>query len=106
MIQGFEKEEAHLKHGNPADDVEEVLDVLRLVKAGKTYREAAAELGISLGKVQRLLKKAEERNITLESEDSVSPVSPVSGSIQPIQAIQDPELDLLDHYEEDLSYGV
>ena len=106
VIQGFEKEEAHLKHGNPADDVEEVLDVLRLVKAGKTYREAAAELGISLGKVQRLLKKAEERNITLESEDSVSPVSPVSGSIQPIQAIQDPELDLLDHYEEDLSYGV
>lgn len=106
VIQGFEKEEAHLKHGNPADDVDEVLEVLRLVKAGKTYREAAAELGISLGKVQRLLKKAEERNITLESEDSVSLVSPVSGSIQPIQAIQDPELDLSDHYEEDLPYDV
>lgn len=106
VIQGFEKEEAHLKHGNPADDVDEVLEVLRLVKAGKTYREAAAELGISLGKVQRLLKKAEERNITLESEDSVSLVSPVSGSIQPIQPIQDPELDLSDHYEEDLPYDV
>ncbi len=103
VIQGFEKEEAHLKHGNPADDVDEVLEVLRLVKAGKTYREAAAELGISLGKVQRLLKKAEERNITLESEDSVSLVSPVSGSIQPIQ---DLELDLSDHYEEDLPYDV
>lgn len=106
VIQGFEKEEAHLKHGNPADDVDEVLEVLRLVKAGKTYREAAAELGISLGKVQRLLKKAEERNITLESEDSVSVVSPVSGSIQAIQPIQDPELDLSDHYEEDLPYDV
>lgn len=105
-IRGCEKEYDHLKHGDPSEDIEEILDVLRLRKAGKSLRAIAKELGISLGKVQRRLDKAEEKNITLpedEGKDGASPVhseqskppalsvSPVSIIPLPIRSIRDTE---------------
>ena len=93
---GHAREEEHLKHGNPADDMDEILAILKLKAAGKSLREIAETLEISLGKVQRRLKKAKEQNITLESigNTDVSNVSPVLDTIQPIQSIQEDEQDL------------
>ena len=89
-VQGYEKEEEHLKHGNPADDMDEILDIIRLQKTGKSFREIAKILGISLGKVQRRIQKAKDENITLEDfpDDDVSTVSEDANAIQPIQSIQ------------------
>ena len=88
-IQGFSKEEEHLMHGDPSDDTEEILDVLRLQKQGKSYRDIAKTLEMSLGKVQRRLETAQLRGITLEAFESptVSPVSNVSEDESPIQPI-------------------
>lgn len=88
-VQGYAKEEEHLKFGNPSDDLEEIYDILRLQKQGKSLRDIAKTLDISLGKVQRRLKKAQDEGISLPDEESgdVSPVSNVSedeSSIQPI----------------------
>ena len=76
-IRGCEKEYDHLKQGDPSEDIEEILDILRLKKAGKSLREIAKELGISLGKVQRRLEKAKEKNITLPDDDGKDEASPV-----------------------------
>jgi hypothetical protein len=86
-FKGFGHEQEHLKQGNPADDLEEIIAILKLQAEGKSQREIAETLEISLGKVQRRLKKAKEQNITLDSVESKaeSPVSPVSDTIQPIQ---------------------
>ena len=98
---GVEKEYKLLKQGGPSEDMDEILNILRLQKQGKSQRTIADELGMSPAKVQRRLKKAEDENITLPDNDSennpdgesavpsVSPVSPVSEAIQPIQPIHD-----------------
>ena len=90
-FRGHGNEHDHLKQGNPAEDLDEIYSVLRLQAEGHSQREIADILEISLGKVQRRLKKAKEKNITLPSEDrtSVSPVSDVSAPIQPSQPIQE-----------------
>ena len=90
-LHGFAREEEHLQSGNPADDLEEIHDILLLRKQGKSLREVAKILGISLGKVQRRLERAKEKNVTLQSEDgnAVSPVSSVSDNGNPIRPIHD-----------------
>lgn len=86
-FKGHGNENDHLKHGNPAEDLDEIYAILRLQKQGMSQREIAKTLEISLGKVQRRLEKAREKNITLPDDDAAadSNVSPVSEPIQPIQ---------------------
>lgn len=90
-VHGYAKEEAHLNHGDPADDTDEILDILRLQKSGNSLREIAKALDISLGKVQRRLMTAQEKGITLDDypDPDVSPVSGVSGDQSAIQPIHD-----------------
>lgn len=85
-IHGYAKESEHLRLGDPADDIDEILDILRLKRDGKSYREIGKILGISLGKVQRRLETAEKKNITLEAYDTpnVSDVSDDPKTIRPI----------------------
>ena len=54
---GYATEKEHLREPSDNDRAEESAAIKRLVSEGKTYRSIAAELGISLGKVQRALKK-------------------------------------------------
>lgn len=58
---------------------------------GKSLREIAKVLDISLGKVQRRLEKAKAQNITLDNfpDEDVSDVSNVSEDEKPIQPIHD-----------------
>jgi len=87
---GHGKEEDHLKGRESSDDTEDILNILRLQKEGNSLRDIAKKLELSLGKVQRLLKKAKEENITLEQfeKPAVSEcitVSETTDAIQPIQ---------------------
>lgn len=47
----------HLKEPSDKDSMEEIATIKQMVSEGKSYRFIASELGISLGKVQRALKK-------------------------------------------------
>ena len=86
-FQGHANENDHLKHGNPAEDLDEIYACLRLQKQGMSQREIAKALEISPSKVQRRLEKAREKGITLPDDDQApaSDASPVSEPIQPIQ---------------------
>ena len=88
-LQDYGKEEDHLKNGDSSEDLEEIEDILKLQAQDKSLRDIARILGISLGKVQRRLKKAKDENITLDDFkiDTVSPVSDVSDAIQTIHPI-------------------
>ena len=68
-IQGYDKEENHLKNREAADDYDEIIQILKLQQDGKSLREIAKILEMSLGKVQRRLKKAKDNNITLDEAD-------------------------------------
>lgn len=94
---GYDTEYNHLSTKDPSESIGEIEDILRLEAEGKSRRDIAKTLGMSLGKVQRRLKKAKEQNITLadfktdKESETVSPVSDVSDAIQtihPIQSIQ------------------
>ena len=89
-VQGYANEFDHLKQGKPSEDYDEIQDILKLQHQGKSLREIAKILGISLGKVQRRLDKAKELGITLDEgdDDDVSTVSENANAIQPIQSIQ------------------
>ena len=86
-FRGYGKEDDHLKGREAQDDTEDILSILRLQKDGKSFREIAKSLDLSLGKVQRLLKKAKEEGITLEKYESqdVSERIGVSDSQEAIQ---------------------
>lgn len=90
-LQGYDTESAHLKNAEAADDLQDIKDILELQAQGKSLRDIAKCLNISLAKVQRRLKKAKDNNITLDSfkETDVSPVSDVSTEIQTIHPIQE-----------------
>ncbi len=97
--QGFDQESNHLKNAEPDDGLQYIEDILQLKAQGKSLRDIGKTLGISLGKVQRKLKKAKEQNLTLESfgtkdEKPVSDVSTVSPPIQTIHPIHDPDIRL------------
>jgi hypothetical protein len=55
--QGYSTEREHLKELSDKDANGLVEKVKELISQGKTYRQVASDLGISLAKVQRLLKK-------------------------------------------------
>lgn len=94
-LQDYGKEEDHLKNGDSSEDLEEIEDILKLQAQDKSLRDIARILGISLGKVQRRLKKAKDENITLDDFkiDTVSPVSDVSDAIQTIHPIHPIHID-------------
>ncbi len=75
-LQGYAKEYEHLKNRESSDDYDEIQDILRLQKEGKTIRQIAEELEMASTTVYRRLKKAEKENIKLE-EPSDKPVPPV-----------------------------
>lgn len=54
---GYATEKEHLKEPSDKDSTEEIATIKQMVSEGKSYRFIASELGISLGKVQRALKK-------------------------------------------------
>lgn len=89
-VQGYAKEEEHLKNRDISDDYDEIQEVLRLQKEGKTIRQIAEELCMASTTVYRRLKKAEKENIQLEepSEESVPPVPSVPHAEQVEQAEQ------------------
>ena len=86
----YGREGDHLKIPSKDYETEEIQDILKLQHQGKSLREIAKDLDMSLGMVQRRLKKAAALNITYQPEEgedaaTVSDVSPVSEAIQPIQ---------------------
>ena len=101
-VQGYAREDDHLRNRESSDNVEEILSILRLRKDGKSLREIARTLEMSLGMVQRRLRTAEEQNITLQedSDSSVSDCIGVSDAIQPIHPIH-PDTARLPFKEED-----
>ena len=86
-FQDYGKEDDHLKSREGSDDVEEIMEILQLQKDGKTLRDIAKILEMSLGKVQRRLKKAKDNNITLD-DNAETPVSGCIGVSETTQAIQ------------------
>ena len=78
-LQGFAKEDEHLKNRESSDDYDEIQEILRLKKDGKTIREIAKDLDMASTTVYRRLKKAEKEGITLDepSDESVPPVPSV-----------------------------
>ncbi len=78
-IQGYAKEEEHLKNRDSSDDYEEIITILKMQKDGKTVREIAELMDMAKSTVQRRLDKAKACNITIpeESSESVPPVPSV-----------------------------
>lgn len=79
-IQGYAREEEHLKNREGSDDYDEIIEVLKLQRDGKTVREIAEALDMSKSTVQRRLDKAKKCNITIpedEQNESVPDVPPV-----------------------------
>jgi len=78
-LQGYAKEEEHLKNRDNSDDYEEIIEILKMQKEGKTVREIAELKDMSKSTVQRRLDKAKACNITIpeESSESVPPVPSV-----------------------------
>ena len=78
-IQGYAKEEDHLKNREGSDDYDEIVEILKLQRDGKTVREIAELLDMAKSTVQRRLDKAKKCNITIPepNEDSVPPVPSV-----------------------------
>ena len=90
-IHEYGRDGEHLKTPSKDFELEEIQDILKLQAQGKSLRAIAKELDMSLGMVQRRLKKAAILNITYKPEEDVttvgeSPVSPESTPVQPIQS--------------------
>lgn len=79
-IVGYAKEDEHLKNREGSDDYDEIIEILKLQRDGKTVREIAKILDMARSTVQRRLDKARKNNITIpeESKDSVPDVPSVS----------------------------
>ncbi len=75
-IQGYGKEAEHLKNHDSSDDYDEIIEILKLQKEGKSVREIAQFLGMASTTVFRRIKKAKENNITIP-EENVPSVPPV-----------------------------
>lgn len=90
-IREYGRDGEHLKTPSKDFELEEIQDILKLQAQGKFLRAIAKELDMSLGMVQRRLKKAALLNITYKPEEDIttvgeSPVSPESTPVQPIQS--------------------
>ena len=78
-LQGYAKEDEHLKNRDSGDDYDEIIGILKLQRGGKTVREIAEILDMSKSSVQRRLDTAKKNNITIPEEkiDAVPPVPSV-----------------------------
>lgn len=79
-IQGYAREDEHLKNREGSDDYDEIIEVLKLQRDGKSVREIAEALDMSKSTVQRRLDKAKKCNITIPEDvqsESVPNVPPV-----------------------------
>ncbi len=86
-IQGYANEYDHLRTRDAAaDDYDEIIEILRLQRDGKSVREIASALDMSSTTVFRRLKKAKEKNITIPADTS----GPVP-SVPPIPLAERPE---------------
>lgn len=96
-IQGYARENEHLKNREGGDDYDEIIEVLKLQRDGKSVREIAEALDMSKSTVQRRLDKAKKCNITVpedEQSESVPNVPPVPRMGQPGQMGQEVEVRL------------
>lgn len=96
-IQGYAREDEHLKNREGSDDYDEIIEVLKLQRDGKSVREIAEALDMSKSTVQRRLDKAKKCNITVpeeEQSESVPAVPPVPRMGQPGQMGQEVEVRL------------
>ncbi len=64
-LQGYAKEDDHLKNREGSDDYDEIIEILKLQRDGKTVRDIAEALDMSKSTVQRRLDKAKACNITI-----------------------------------------
>lgn len=81
-IQGYAKEDDHLKNRDSSEDYDEIITILKLQRDGKTVREIAEMMDMAKSTVQRRLTKAKDCNITIPEEKaeavpSVPSVPPV-----------------------------
>ena len=78
-LQGYAKEDDHLKNRDSGDDYDEIIGILKLQRDGKTVREIAEILDMSKSSVQRRLDTAKKNNIVIPEEkiDAVPPVPSV-----------------------------
>lgn len=72
----YGKEGDHLKIPSKDYEMEEIQDILKLQSQGKSLREIAKDLDMSLGMVQRRLKKATLLNITYIPAEEPEPEAP------------------------------
>lgn len=95
-LQGYAKEDDHLKNRDSGDDYDEIIGILKLQREGKTVREIAEILDMSKSSVQRRLDIAKKNNITIPEEktDSVPPVPSVPRVGQAVQPGQELNLRL------------
>lgn len=68
-IQGYAHESDHLRSRDAADDYDEIIEILKLQRDGKSVREIASALDMASTTVFRRLKKAKENNITIPAEN-------------------------------------
>lgn len=78
-IQGYAREDEHLKNREGTDDYDEIIEILKLQRDGKSVREIAELLDMASTTVFRRIKKAKDTNITIpeENAETVPPVPPV-----------------------------
>ena len=95
-LQGYAKEDDHLKNRDSGNDYDEIIGILKLQRDGKTVREIAEILDMSKSSVQRRLDTAKKNNITIPEEktDSVPPVPSVPRVGQAVQPGQELNLRL------------
>ena len=95
-LQGYGKEEDHLKNRESGDDYDEIIGVLKLQREGKSIRQIAEVLGVSKNYVHRRLTTAKKNNITIpeEKKENVPPVPSVPHVGQAGQMGQDLNLKL------------
>jgi len=88
--QGYAKEDDHLKSREGSDDYDEIIEILKLQRDGKTVREIADLLDMASTTVFRRIKKAKDNNITIpdEPQESVPSVPPVPHAEQKEQVEQ------------------
>lgn len=100
-LQGYAKEDDHLKNRDSGDDYDEIIGILKLQREGKSVREIAEILDMSKSSVQRRLDTAKKNNITIP-EEKTDPVPPVPSVPRVGQAVQTgQELNLRLQFEEE-----
>lgn len=57
VVVGYGMERVHLCEPSDAEASQEIATIKQMVSEGKSYRNVVAELGVSLSKVQRAMKK-------------------------------------------------